>query len=173
MITGRDDWTLLAHRGSYKTTCLSLAMAALMCLSPGRSILFLRKTDKDVEEVVRQVRQILLSAPMQALTARLYGGAPVGLTRATASELCCDCRFTPSGAVQLRGQIDRRQPREGESVKLAAHIVPLKVKRLGVGIELYQRSHRREGIAQPEHSVVRKRHGEGDHGEHREEDRQG
>ena len=104
MITGRDDWTLLAHRGSYKTTCLSLAMAALMCLSPGRSILFLRKTDKDVEEVVRQVRQILLSAPMQALTARLYGGPPVGLTRATASELCCDCRFTPSGAVQLRGQ---------------------------------------------------------------------
>ena len=50
LITGRDDWTLLAHRGSYKTTCLSLAMAALMCLSPGRSILFLRKTDKDVEE---------------------------------------------------------------------------------------------------------------------------
>ena len=104
MIAGRDDWTLLAHRGSYKTTCLSLAMAALMCLRPEKSILFLRKTDRDVEEVVRQVRQILLSAPMQALTARLYGGAPVSLTRSTAAELSCDCRFTPKGAVQLRGQ---------------------------------------------------------------------
>ena len=104
MIAGDGDWTLLAHRGSYKTTCLSLAIAALMCLRPGREILFLRKTDRDVEEVIRQVRQILLSPPMQALTARLYGDGPVGLTRATASELCCDCRFTPRGAVQLRGQ---------------------------------------------------------------------
>ena len=29
MLTGREDMTLLAHRGSYKTTCLAFAMAAM------------------------------------------------------------------------------------------------------------------------------------------------
>ena len=28
MITGRGDWTLLAHRGSYKTTCLGVHVLA-------------------------------------------------------------------------------------------------------------------------------------------------
>ena len=34
MICGREDFTLLAHRGSYKTSCLAFAMAAMM---PARS----------------------------------------------------------------------------------------------------------------------------------------
>ena len=104
MILGEGDWTLLAHRGSYKTTCLSLAIAALMVIRPAQTLLFLRKTDRDVEEVIRQVRQILTGGPMQALSARLWGGEPVRLTRATASELHTDARFGPKGAVQLRGQ---------------------------------------------------------------------
>lgn len=59
MIAGREDMTLLAHRGSYKTTCLALAMTILMCVRPGQSILFMRKTDDDAAEILRQVRKII------------------------------------------------------------------------------------------------------------------
>lgn len=48
MIAGRGDMTLLAHRGSRKTTCVCMAMAILMCVHPERNLLFLRKTDDDV-----------------------------------------------------------------------------------------------------------------------------
>ena len=53
MLTGREDMTLLAHRGSYKTTCLAFAMAAMLLAFPKRNILFMRKTDEDVVEVLR------------------------------------------------------------------------------------------------------------------------
>ncbi|MBR4459575.1 MAG: hypothetical protein IKS31_11515 [Clostridia bacterium] len=104
MLLGRGDFTLLAHRGSCKTTCLSLALAITLCTRPSRNLLFLRKTDRDVEEVLRQVYRILVSGAMQAVTAELYGGDPVRVLRATAHDLDCDCRFTPRGAVQLHGQ---------------------------------------------------------------------
>ncbi|MBR4711451.1 MAG: hypothetical protein IKP10_05415 [Clostridia bacterium] len=104
MLLGAGDYTLLAHRGSYKTTCLSLALAVTLCTRPMHSLLFLRKTDRDVEEVLRQVRRILLSDMMQAVTARLYGGEPVRVLRATAHDIDCDCRVTVRGVTQLHGQ---------------------------------------------------------------------
>ena len=55
MVFGQGDMTLLAHRGSYKTTCLSFAMAVMLVVYPRKNLLFLRKTDSDVLEVLRQV----------------------------------------------------------------------------------------------------------------------
>ncbi len=104
MIREEDDMTLLAHRGSYKTTCLSLAITALLFLRPERNLLFLRKTDRDAAEMLLQVKQLLLSEPMQAFTARLYGGEPVLPVRATGEDLVCNCRFSLRGAPQLHGQ---------------------------------------------------------------------
>ena len=104
MILGREDLTLLAHRGSYKTTCLALAMAVLLCLAPRETLLFLRKTTRDVGEVIRQVQGILRSDAMQAATARLYRGEPVRLLRASATDLTLDVRCSPRGAAQLHGQ---------------------------------------------------------------------
>ena len=54
MVFGQGDMTLLAHRGSYKTTCLSFAMAVMLVVYPRKNLLFLRKTDSDVLEVLRQ-----------------------------------------------------------------------------------------------------------------------
>ena len=58
MIFGEDDETILAHRLSFKTTCLSISIAVLMITFPDRSIIFMRKTANDVAEVVRQVAKI-------------------------------------------------------------------------------------------------------------------
>ena len=103
MLDGPGDITLLAHRGSYKTTCLSLAVAVILCTEPGKTLLFLRKTDRDVEEILRQVQGLLLGDAFQEATARLYG-APVQCLMANSRNLTCDCRFSPRGAAQLHGQ---------------------------------------------------------------------
>ena len=68
MVFGQGDMTLLAHRGSYKTTCLSFAMAVMLVVYPRKNLLFLRKTDSDVLEVLRQVKLLLARDAMQELT---------------------------------------------------------------------------------------------------------
>ena len=103
MLFSREDVTLLAHRGSYKTTCLSLAMATLMLLEPRKKLLFLRKTDHDVTEVLRQVKRLLTGEVFSALGACLYGAAPQP-TLSNAAEMTLSCHLSPGGAVQLRGQ---------------------------------------------------------------------
>lgn len=72
LVFGTGDMTLMAHRGSYKTTCLAFSMALTMLLYPRRNLLFLRKTDDDVLEVLRQVR-LLLRSPV-------YGRFPAAFT---------------------------------------------------------------------------------------------
>ena len=73
MVRGKEDTTLQGHRGSYKTTCLSVALALIMVLYPKDKTLFMRKTSTDIAEIVAQVRRILLSEQMQYICLRLYG----------------------------------------------------------------------------------------------------
>lgn len=100
MIRGTQDKTLQAHRGSYKTTCVSIALACIFVLLPNKKTLFLRKTDADVKEVIRQVRNILLSPPMQE-AARLIHGKDIVLTTQTASELSSNLPGDSKGTSQL------------------------------------------------------------------------
>lgn len=103
MIRGDGDVTLLAHRGSYKTTCLTLAIASLLCMEREKNILFLRKTDRDVDEVLRQVKALLLSEPFQQWSSE-RNGAPIRVLRCTREELQTDLYDSPRGAVQLLGR---------------------------------------------------------------------
>lgn len=68
-----DDETLLAHRGSFKTTCLSIAIALMLVIYPKKSIIFLRKTDTDVIEIIKQVAKILRSDIMLEIITKIYG----------------------------------------------------------------------------------------------------
>lgn len=67
------DFTLQAHRGSYKTTCLALGISLRMIFFSGENIIFMRKTDGDVVEVVRLVSKILHSELFAFIFKRLYG----------------------------------------------------------------------------------------------------
>lgn len=100
MIRGTQDKTLQAHRGSYKTTCVSIALACIFVLLPNKKTLFLRKTDADVKEVIRQVRNILLSPPIQE-AARLIHGKDMVLITQTASELSSNLPGDSKGTSQL------------------------------------------------------------------------
>ena len=73
MILTHDDFTLQAHRGSYKTSCLSLAIALRMVFYPAQNIIFMRKTGGDVVEVIRQVSKILHSEAFGYIFRRIYG----------------------------------------------------------------------------------------------------
>lgn len=67
------DQTLQAHRGSYKTTCLSIAIAVMVVVYLDKSIILFRKTDDDIKEIVSQVKKLLYSAMMQQMAVDLYG----------------------------------------------------------------------------------------------------
>ena len=67
-----DDRTLLAHRGSYKTTDLSLFLAIHTVIKPNENVMFFRKTDDDVTEVLTQSQKILKSGAFQKIVFDLY-----------------------------------------------------------------------------------------------------
>ena len=68
MAYGKEDHTLQGHRASYKTTCLSIALALIIILLPNKRTLFMRKTDDDVKEIIKQVKNILMKKkPRQRL----------------------------------------------------------------------------------------------------------
>lgn len=102
MICARSDKTLQAHRGSYKTTCVSIALACLVVLLPNKKIMFMRKTDSDVKEVIRQVQNILMSPYMQAVCEMIHG-RPLMLTTASAVEVNTNLTADAKGTVQLYG----------------------------------------------------------------------
>lgn len=100
MVRGSEDKTLQAHRGSYKTTCVSIALAEIIVLLPNLKTLFMRKTDADVKEVVRQVRNLLLSPYMEALCEKIHGKTLI-LTTVSATEISTNLAADNKGTSQL------------------------------------------------------------------------
>jgi hypothetical protein len=67
------DYTLQAHRDSYKTTCMIVALALRIVLFPNEPNLLVRKDEASTGEVVRAVRRILRHEVTQDLVQSLYG----------------------------------------------------------------------------------------------------
>lgn len=97
-----DDQTLLAHRGSYKTTTLAVAIALLIVIEPNDNITFFRKTDTDVIEIIKQVSKILQTPMMRLLVKSIYG-IHLTLTKDTGSEIDTNLHTDAKGVSQLVG----------------------------------------------------------------------
>ena len=100
MTSGTEDETLQAHRGSYKTTCVSLALSIIMVTKPKKKIMFMRKTDTDTKEIIAQVKKILLSPYMQAFAMAIHD-KPLILVKASATEITTNLTDDPRGTSQL------------------------------------------------------------------------
>lgn len=102
MVLNEQDETLQSHRGSFKTTCVSIALAEIMIFYPQDKTMFMRKTDQDVKEVLLQVKNILMSGVTQELVRRIYGR---GLVLPTASATAINTNLVKSvkGTAQLVG----------------------------------------------------------------------
>ena len=64
MVWENEDFTLQAHRGSYKSSCLAVAISLILVLFPSRNIIFLRKADTDVAEMIVMVGKIMRTEAM-------------------------------------------------------------------------------------------------------------
>ncbi len=102
MIGGKEDYTLQAHRGSYKSSCLAVAISLLLILYPQRNIIFLRKTDNDVTEMLGMVSKILRSEMFRDLVKELYG-QDLQLSGESMNHLSTNLWNSPMGAPQLLG----------------------------------------------------------------------
>lgn len=97
-----DDQTLQGHRGSYKTTTLSLFFAINSIAYPNKTVLFFRKTGSDVGEVMRQTANILQSGCMREIVKVLYGKDLI-LTKSSNAEIQTNLTTTVKGAPQISG----------------------------------------------------------------------
>lgn len=102
MICKGPDHTLMAHRGSYKTTCVSIAFAIMMITRPNDRIMFVRKTDTDVKEVIEQVEHMLLNEKTQYIVKQMYG-TNLTLVVNSSTELKTNLTNDPRGTSQLLG----------------------------------------------------------------------
>lgn len=102
MIKGKEDKTLQASRGTYKTTCVSIALALIMILLPNKRIMFMRKTDTDVKEVIKQVAKILKSPQIQVFVQAIYG-IQLRLVVESATEISTNLTSDIKGTSQLIG----------------------------------------------------------------------
>ena len=102
MVFGNHDHTLQAHRGSYKTTTVSIALWLLLILRPNAKVAFFRKTDKDVQEILDQVKKMLRSDVTQYLSDGIWG-TPCHVTTDNALEIGVSISNDPRGGAQLTG----------------------------------------------------------------------
>lgn len=102
MVRGKEDHTLQASRETYKTTCVSISLAEIMVLLPNKRLMFMRKTDADVKEVIKQVQKIL-NDPHTLYFAQCIYGVNFRLIKASATEITTSLCMDIKGTDQLVG----------------------------------------------------------------------
>lgn len=102
MLYGHEDMTLLAHRLSYKTSCVSVVLAMYIATLPRISCLFMRKTDTDVKEIIRQTGKILQNEQFAYAVTQIMG-TPLEILKCTDTEINTSYNDSPRGTSQLLG----------------------------------------------------------------------
>ena len=102
MLCGKEDKTLQAHRGSYKTTCVAVALALIIVLLPNLRVMFMRKTDTDTKEIIAQVKKILENPVMRYFVRVIYG-VDLKFVKSNENEITTNLTNDPRGSSQLIG----------------------------------------------------------------------
>lgn len=102
MLNGKEDGTLQAHRGSYKTTCDAVVFLILLITRPNLKIAFFRKTDADVKDIISQVQKMLRTDLVEFMVEQLWG-VPLIITVGNATQIQTNLTDDPRGGAQLVG----------------------------------------------------------------------
>lgn len=102
MVFGKEDHTLQAHRGSYKTTTVSIALWLQLLLRPNAQMAFFRKTDTDVKEILEQVKKMLRTDVTKYLSEGLWG-VSCHVTTDNMLEVSTSLSSDARGGAQLTG----------------------------------------------------------------------
>lgn len=100
MAYGKKTTTLQAHRESYKTTCVSVALLLIIILKPKKRVLFVRKTDTNAKEIISQVQKMLKTDFVKELV-RIIWNVNLVLTKETSNEISTNLVSDVKGAEQL------------------------------------------------------------------------
>lgn len=103
MVFGTEDYTLQAHRAAYKSSCLAVSLALIMILFPTKNIIFVRKADNDVSEMLRMVSKVLSTDCFARLVTIIYRGLPLSITEEASDHLSTNLWTSPMGSPQLLG----------------------------------------------------------------------
>lgn len=98
----KQDQTLQGHRGSFKTTTLSLFLAIHSFVAPNETVLFFRKTGSDVIEVMHQTSNILKTGCIQKIVKILYGKQLI-LAKDSNYEITTNLTTSIKGSAQIVG----------------------------------------------------------------------
>ena len=71
-----ENGTLQAHRGSYKTTCLIIAIILRVIAKPTENLIFLRKSQDDVKDVLNAVSKAIHTPLVMNLIKDIYAEFP-------------------------------------------------------------------------------------------------
>ena len=102
IVFGNDDYTLMAHRASYKSSCMSIAIALMMIYYPQKNIIFLRKADNDVSEMLKMVEKALKSSIFNEICKAMYNEDLV-ITECSSEKISTNLWQSPMGSSQLLG----------------------------------------------------------------------
>ena len=102
MVWGKGDYTLMAHRAAYKSSCLAVAISLMMVFYPTKNIIFLRKADNDVSEMIRMVNKILKSQILIDICT-IFHGVSLELTEEAQDHISTNLWTSPMGSSQLLG----------------------------------------------------------------------
>ena len=100
LVYGTESITIQAHRGSYKTTSVSVSIFLLIILRPNLKIKFFRKTDSNVKEIIRQVSMMLKTKFARDLVRTIWG-VELKLIQDSAFEINTNLTNDPRGVSQL------------------------------------------------------------------------
>ena len=102
IIYGEHDYTLQAHRLSYKSSCLSVSLAMWEVLNHDKNALFFRKTESDVVESIKQAKKVLENEAFRYMAGILLQTQVVPV-KSNALVMSVSTYDSPRGAEQLLG----------------------------------------------------------------------
>lgn len=102
IVFGDDDYTLMAHRAAFKSSIMAIAIALLMVLLPTLNIIFIRKADSDVSEMMRMVLKILDSQLFKDIVRILYQ-TELQIVESSSDKISTNLWTSPMGSPQLLG----------------------------------------------------------------------
>lgn len=106
MISSTHNYGLLAHRGSYKSSCLVIAIVLFTLLYPNKTIAVARKTEKDCQNTIAEIRKHLLSNDIKYISSAVYK-KPLELTKDSALVLNTNYKTKPTKEGSITGVYSR------------------------------------------------------------------
>jgi hypothetical protein len=100
-----ESRALQAHRGSYKTTAITVVGSIIYALlNPDRRICILRKDDTSASGIIQEIAQHMKGAMVRGAISYLYKGRDIRVLKHNSSEVTTSLKTRPTKEAQITGR---------------------------------------------------------------------